>query len=210
MRISRILSTLAAVAALASASVACNSGKNMDTVYQFTVQDTEGNQKNLSDYKGKVLLIVNTASRCGFTPQYEELEAMYSELKSKGLEILDFPCNQFGQQAPETDEDYVAFCKLNYQTEFRQFHKIDVNGENEIPLFTWLKAQKGFEGFDAEHKLTPILENMFDANMPGWRETSDIKWNFTKFLVDRKGNVVERFEPTATAEKMLPRIKELL
>lgn len=185
MRISRILSTLAAVAALASASVACNSGKNMDTVYQFTVQDTEGNQKNLSDYKGKVLLIVNTASRCGFTPQYEELEAMYSELKSKGLEILD-------------------------QTEFRQFHKIDVNGENEIPLFTWLKAQKGFEGFDAEHKLTPILENMFDANMPGWRETSDIKWNFTKFLVDRKGNVVERFEPTATAEKMLPRIKELL
>ena len=201
---------MAAVAALASAAVACNSGKNMDTVYQFTVQDTEGNQKNLSDYKGKVLLIVNTASRCGFTPQYEELEAMYSELKSKGLEILDFPCNQFGQQAPETDEDYVAFCKLNYQTEFRQFHKIDVNGENEIPLFTWLKAQKGFEGFDTEHKLTPILENMFDANMPGWRETSDIKWNFTKFLIDREGNVVERFEPTATREKMMPCIEALL
>ncbi len=179
-------------------------------LYSFSVQDSKGENVSLSEYKGKVLLVVNTASRCGFTPQYTELEEMYSELSSQGFEILDFPCNQFGQQAPESDEDYVAFCKLNYKTEFRQFHKIDVNGENEIPLYTWLKGQKGFEGFDKSHNLTPILEGMFDRSNPGWRETSDIKWNFTKFLIDQKGNVVARFEPTATKEQIEPAIKALL
>lgn len=179
-------------------------------IYQFSVQDTKNQEVKLSDYAGKVLLIVNTASRCGFTPQYTELEEMYKDLHDKGFEILDFPCNQFGQQAPETDEEYVSFCQLNYKTEFKQFHKIEVNGENEILLYTYLKKQKGFEGFDKNHKLTPILESMFDKNLPGWRETSDIKWNFTKFLVDREGNVVARFEPTATAEQMIPVIKELL
>ncbi len=181
-----------------------------ENIYKFSVQDTKGQEVKLSDYKGKVLLIVNTASRCGFTPQYEELEAMYKELNKQGFEILDFPCNQFGNQAPETDEEYVSFCQLNYQTEFKQFHKIEVNGENEIALYTFLKQQKGFEGFDKEHKLTSILEGMFDKNMPGWRETSDIKWNFTKFLVDQNGQVVRRFEPTATSEQMVPAIKELL
>lgn len=179
-------------------------------IYGFTVQDTKGEEVALSAYKGKVLLIVNTASHCGFTPQYEELEAMYSELHGEGLEILDFPCNQFGQQAPESDEEYVNFCRVNYKTEFQQFHKIDVNGPNEIPLYTWLKKQRKFEGFDKGHKLTPILEGMFDKNNPGWRGTSDIKWNFTKFLVDRKGKVVARFEPTATSADMLPAIKKLL
>lgn len=179
-------------------------------MYGFDVLDSEGKNVSLSAYKGKVVLIVNTASRCGFTPQYEELEAMYSELHDQGFEILDFPCNQFGQQAPETDEEYVSFCRLNYHTEFKQFHKIDVNGEQQIPLFKWLKSKKKFEGFDKNHKLTSILENMFDQNMPGWRNTPDIKWNFTKFLVDSKGRVVARFEPTATAEQMLPAIKSLL
>lgn len=183
---------------------------NAQNLYDHTVVSTKGTEVSLADYKGKVVLIVNTASRCGFTPQYEELEAMYSELKDKGFEILDFPCNQFGQQAPETDDEYVEFCQLNYKTEFTQFHKIEVNGENEIALYTWLKSQKPFVGFDADHKLTPLLEGMFDKNMPGWRETADIKWNFTKFLIDREGNVVERFEPTATREKMLPCIEALL
>ena len=187
-----------------------NNSFAQDNIYQFSVQDTKGQEVSLSEYAGKVLLIVNTASRCGFTPQYTELEDMYKELKEQGFEILDFPCNQFGNQAPETDEEYVSFCQLNYKTEFKQFHKIEVNGENEIALYTFLKQQKGFEGFDKDHQLTSILEGMFDKNMPGWRETADIKWNFTKFLIGKDGKVVERFEPTATAEKMIPAIKALL
>lgn len=181
--------------------------KNM---YDFSVQDAGGKSVKLSDYKGKVVLIVNTASRCGFTPQYEELEAMYSELRAQGFEILDFPCNQFGQQAPESDEEYVSFCQLNYHTEFKQFHKIDVNGDQQIPLFKWLKEKKGFEGFDKSHRLTSVLEGMFDKSNPGWRNTSDIKWNFTKFLVDRKGRVVARFEPTATSQQMMPEIEKAI
>ncbi len=176
-------------------------------LYEFTVQDTKGENVSLSGYKGKVLLIVNTASHCGFTPQYTELETMYKELRVQGFEILDFPCNQFGEQAPESDEDYVAFCKLNYSTDFKQFHKVEVNGANEIPLYKWLKEQKGFAGFEKDHKLTPILEGMFDKNNPGWRNTPDIKWNFTKFLINKKGEVVARFEPTATMVEMMPVIK---
>ncbi len=179
-------------------------------LYSFSAQDSEGKNISLADYKDKVVLIVNTASRCGFTPQYEELEAMYSKLRAQGFEILDFPCNQFGQQAPESDEEYVSFCRLNYKTEFKQFHKIDVNGKQQIPLYKWLKEEKGFEGFDKDHKLTAILEGMFDKNMPGWRTTSDIKWNFTKFLIDRNGNVIARFEPTVTSKEMLPVIESLL
>ena len=181
-----------------------------DNIYQFTVENNTLKAVDLNNYKGKVLLVVNTASHCGFTPQYNDLEAMYKQLHEQGFEILDFPCNQFGEQAPETDEEYVSFCRLNYQTEFRQFHKIDVNGENELPLYTYLKEQQPFVGFDADHPLTPLLEKMFDENMPGWRETADIKWNFTKFLIDREGNVVARFEPTATAETMLPIVQKYL
>lgn len=180
-----------------------------DNVYNFTVKDAEGKDVKLSDYKGKVLLIVNTASRCGFTPQYEELESMYRNLNCLGFEILDFPCNQFGNQAPENDADYVSFCRINYNTEFKQFHKIDVNGADEIPLYTFLKKQKNFTGFDKDHKLTPILEQMFDKNQPDWRSTSDIKWNFTKFLIDQNGNVIARFEPTTTPMQMEPVIREL-
>lgn len=180
------------------------------SIYDFTVQDAQGRQVKLSDYKGKVLLIVNTASHCGFTPQYTELEAMYKEFSRKGFEILDFPCNQFGEQAPESDADYVAFCQDKYDTEFQQFHKIDVNGKDEIPLYTYLKSQQKFKGLDKGHALTGVLEKMFDKNQPGWRESSDIKWNFTKFLVDRDGNVVARFEPTATDKIMVPEIKKLL
>lgn len=181
-----------------------------DGIYQFVVKDADLQEVRLSEFEGKVILIVNTASRCGFTPQYAELEAMYEKFNEMGFEILDFPCNQFGNQAPESDKEYVAFCQLNYNTKFRQMHKVEVNGGNENELFKYLKSQKGFEGFDPNHQLTPILEKMFDKNLPGWRESSDIKWNFTKFLVDRAGNVVYRFEPTATAEQMMPIIQEIL
>ena len=170
------------------------------TIYQFTVEDSKKQPVSLSQ----------TASRCGFTPQYDELEAMYRDLHAQGFEILDFPCNQFGNQAPESDEEYTSFCQLNYKTEFPQMRKLEVNGPNESPLYTWLKAQKGFAGFNPQHKLTPILEQMFDKADPEWRTKSDIKWNFTKFLIDRQGRVVARFEPTDTAEQMLPKIKEAI
>ncbi|MBQ8288805.1 MAG: glutathione peroxidase [Clostridia bacterium] len=155
-------------------------------IYNFTMKDAQGNKVSLSDYGGKVLLIVNTATGCGFTPQYEGLEELYKNYREQGLEILDFPCNQFGAQAPGSNEEIVSFCKLNYGVSFKQFAKIEVNGENEAPLYTYLKSQKG--GFMGKK----------------------IKWNFTKFLVDREGNVVDRFAPTVTPEKLEKSIKDLL
>ncbi len=168
----------------------------MSTVYDFKVLDKKGVEVSLSDYKGKVLLVVNTATACGFTPQYEELEAIYGRLKDKGFEVLDIPCNQFGNQAPGSDEEISEFCTVKFGVDFPQFKKSDVNGDNELPLYTWLKSEKGFAGFDKGHKLTPILEEMFDKSGADWRNSSDIKWNFTKFLIDREGKVVARFEPT--------------
>ena len=156
------------------------------SVYDFVMKDADGVDVSLVDYKGKVLLIVNTATGCGFTPQYNALEELYEKYKDQGFEILDFPCNQFGGQAPGTDAEITEFCTINFGVSFRQFSKIDVNGENEAPLYTYLKNEKG-----------GILG-------------TKIKWNFTKFLVDREGNVVERYAPTVTPERMEPRIKELL
>ncbi|MBQ3382181.1 MAG: glutathione peroxidase [Bacteroidales bacterium] len=182
----------------------------MKTVTDFSLIGKNGQEISLAEYKGKVLLIVNTATGCGFTPQYEELEAMYRKLKDKGFEILDVPCNQFGNQTPGTDEEITEFCQVKFGTDFPQFKKSDVNGPNELPLYTWLKSQKGFEGFDADNKLTPILEKMFDENAPGWRETSDIKWNFTKFLINRNGEVVARFEPTCSLDKVEAAVTMLL
>jgi glutathione peroxidase len=143
-------------------------------LYEITVKDAEGNDIDLSVYKGKVLLIVNTATGCGFTPQYDGLQALYEKYRDKGFEILDFPCNQFGNQAPGTDEEIGSFCTSRYGITFKQFKKIDVNGENESKLYTWLKSQKGGIG------------------------GSKVKWNFTKFLVDRNGNVSARYAPTKT------------
>ena len=170
------------------------------TVYDFKVKDIKGEEVSLSQFKGKVLLIVNTATRCGFTPQYEELEALYEKYQSHGFEILDFPCNQFGNQAPESNEEIQNFCSLTFGTKFPQFAKIEVNGENEEPLYTFLKSQKGFAGFDMEHKLGSVLDNMFSKQDPNYKENPSIKWNFTKFLIDKDGNVVKRFEPTAGAD----------
>ena len=154
--------------------------------YSLKVKDAEGNTVAMKDYQGKVLLIVNTATGCGFTPQYDGLQNLYDKYKDQGFEILDFPCNQFGNQAPGTEEEIVNFCKVNFGTTFKQFSKVDVNGHKEDPLFTYLKAQKkGLMG-------------------------SAIKWNFTKFLVDRNGRVIERFAPATTPEKIEDKIKELI
>jgi glutathione peroxidase len=194
---------------LTMAIVACKNFNEME-IYKFTVKDRKGNDVSLSDYKGKVLLIVNTATRCGFTPQYTELEALYEKDSAKGLEILDFPCNQFGEQAPGTEEEIHEFCQLNYATKFPQFKKIDVNGENQSPLFAYLKAQKGFNGFDPNHPIGKILIEMLSKKDPNYDKNPDIKWNFTKFLIDRNGNVINRYEPTEDIKVIEKEIENLL
>ncbi len=181
-----------------------------NNIYDFTVTDNKGNDVQLSQYKGKVMLIVNTATACGFTPQYSDLDSLYDAYSAKGFEILDFPCNQFGEQAPGTDEEIQEFCVLRYDTKFPRFHKIDVNGANELSLYTFLKSQKGFAGFDPAHPLTKILHDMFSKADADYASKPDIKWNFTKFLVDQEGNVVARFEPTATKETLAPAIEALI
>ena len=181
----------------------------MAKVYDFKLLDKKKNEVSLADYKGKVLLIVNTATACGFTPQYKELEDIYHRLKDQDFTILDIPCNQFGHQAPGSDEEITEFCSLNFGVDFPQFKKADVNGENELPLFTWLKSEKGFEGFD-QHEYKDLLEKMFAAADPDWAKKPDIKWNFTKFVIDRSGNVVAHFEPTADMAKVEECIKALI
>lgn len=178
-------------------------------IYDYSVTTGSGKTLNLSDYKGKVIMIVNTASGCGFTPQYAPIEQLYKDYHEKGLEILDIPCNQFGGQAPGSDSEIHEFCKIHFNTTFPQMKKSDVNGPNELPLYTYLKSQKGFEGFE-ENQFKAVLENMFNAADPNWAKKPDIKWNFTKFVIDRSGNVVARFEPTADMSKVEDCIKALL
>ena len=179
------------------------------TIYDYSVPKTDSGELALSELKGKVILIVNTATGCGFTPQYEVLEQMYEKYHDKGLEIIDIPCNQFGHQTPGTDEEVHQFCQLHYKTQFPQMKKSDVNGENELPLYTYLKLQKGFAGFGA-HKLSALLAEMLAKDDPDWDKKPDIKWNFTKFLVNRQGEVVERFEPTADMKDVETKIAELI
>ncbi|MCM1181920.1 MAG: glutathione peroxidase [Roseburia sp.] len=155
-------------------------------IYEYSVKAQDGSDIALEDYRGKVLLIVNTATGCGFTPQYEGLQDLYEKYQPQGLEILDFPCNQFGNQAPGSDDEITDFCQSRYGVTFPQLKKIKVNGADEEPLYTFLKAQK-----------KGVMGN-------------NIKWNFTKFLVDREGNVIARFAPTVTPEKLEEQIKELL
>ena len=157
------------------------------TIYDFSVTDLNGQEVSLSAFKGKVVLIVNTATDCGYTPQYTGLQKLYNDYQSKGFEIFDFPCNQFGEQAPGTEEQINNFCVLKYNTTFPRFAKIEVNGQEESPLYTFLKAQK--EGLDG---------------------LKDIRWNFTKFLIDKKGEVVQRYDSKITPETIEPDIKKLL
>ena len=179
-------------------------------IYKITVKDGEGQEVKLKQYKGKVLLIVNTATRCGFTPQYTELENIYEKFHGQGLEILDFPCNQFGQQAPGTNAEIHNFCTANFNIQFEQFDKIDVNGPEASPLFTFLKSQQGFSGFDTNDRRGKAMHEMILKRDKDYAQKSDIKWNFTKFLVDRKGRVVKRFEPTDKMEDVEQWIQKYL
>ena len=180
-----------------------------NSIYDIKAVNADGQTVSLSQYRGKVLLIVNTATECGFTPQYGELEAIYEGLGGRGLEILDFPCNQFGGQAPGTIADIQKFC-TRYNVTFTQFDKVDVNGANAHPLFTFLKKRQGFKGFDADNPMSKQMDQMLQKLHPDYKKTSDIKWNFTKFLVDQNGNVVARFEPTAEIDKIAMEIEKLL
>ena len=180
------------------------------SIYDLNVTARDGSEVSLADYKGKVLLIVNTATGCGFTPHYEPLEAMYKEYRDQGFEILDFPCNQFGQQAPGTDDSIHEFCKLNFGTEFPRFKKVKVNGDDADPLFKFLQEQKGFAGWDMNHPIAPILEDMLSKEDPDYKQKPTIKWNFTKFLINKKGQVVARFEPTESIENISKQIEALL
>ena len=166
------------------------------SIYDYTVKARKGATLNLADLKGRVLLIVNTATGCGFTPQYEGLEKLYEKYHDQGFEILDFPCNQFGHQAPGDEDEIHEFCTARYQTQFEQLAKIDVNGDTEEPLYTWLKSQQPnekIEGLKNKAAMKGIAAISTTCKKP-----EDIKWNFTKFLVDRAGNVVKRFDPTST------------
>ena len=184
---------MALVLALAGSAQSTGGTKS---IYDFKVKDDAGKDVSLAEYKGKVLLIVNTATRCGFTPQYTELEALYEKYHEQGLEILDFPCNQFGSQAPGTIQEIHEFCTANYDIHFPQFDKIDVNGADQHPLYAWLKAQKGFSGFDVSDQRGKMMDGMLRRQDADYDKKSDIKWNFTKFLVSRDGRVLKRYEPT--------------
>lgn len=181
----------------------------MASVYDFKLQRRDGSEFSLEEYRGKVMLIVNTATGCGFTPHYEPIEQLYEELHDNGFEVIDVPCNQFAGQTPGNDEEIHEFCQLKYNTQFEQFKKSDVNGENALPLFTYLKEQKGFEGFGKGPAALAMSAMMLKVDK-NYKKNPDIKWNFTKFLVDREGNVVARFEPTADMKKVVEAVKELV
>ena len=178
-------------------------------IYDFKVKKRDGEMLDFATLKGKVLLIVNTATGCGFTPQYEELEKLYREYHDKGLEILDFPCNQFGHQAPGTDEEIHEFCTAKYDTSFDQLAKIEVNGEGAEPVFKHLKEQIS-EDAEPKGMKNKMAMKAISKLTGGSREKGVIKWNFTKFLVDREGKVVGRFGPTDKPEEFEDKIKEIL
>lgn len=175
-------------------------------IYDFVVKDMEGKDVSLKDYEGKVLLIVNTATKCGFTPQYEGLEALAQKYKDKDFEILDFPCNQFLEQAPEDNEGIRSFCVANFGLSYPQFSKLEVNGPNADPLFKYLKEEKPVD--KDSPKLPGLLEKLKELGQE--REGSDIKWNFTKFLIDKEGNVVERYGPVVEPQELEEAIDKLL
>lgn len=202
MIIRRILWTVSAALCLLS----CN---NTPTIYGFSAESNTGEQVNFSDYKGKVLLVVNTASKCGFTPQYDGLEALYEKYKDNGLVVIGFPCDQFGHQEPGTNEEIEEFCRLNHGVTFPLMAKSDVNGENANEIFKWLYSEKPFAGF-GDSDTGKFMDGMLSRNDPEYASNPDIKWNFTKFLIDRRGRVVARFEPVVTPEALESEIEALL
>ena len=179
------------------------------SIYDYTVTKADGSELSLSDYKGKVILIVNTATGCGFTPHYAPIEKMYEDFHDKGFEVIDVPCNQFAGQTPGTDEEIHDFCTLKYKTQFPQMKKSNVNGPDAIELFKYLKSQKGFEGFGKGAKALAmnLLLKKIDKD---YKNNPEIKWNFTKFVVNRKGDVVARFEPTASMDEVRSCVEALI
>ncbi len=177
--------------------------------YDQSVSAPDGTEVSMKDYEGKVVLVVNTATGCGFTPHYKDLEEMYEKYHDKGFEIVDVPCNQFAGQTPGTDDEIHEFCTLKYKTQFPQMKKSDVNGENELPLFGYLKEQKGFEGF-GKGPTALAMNTMLKKLDKDYMNNPDIKWNFTKFVIDREGNVVARFEPTVKMAKVDKCVSELI
>ena len=178
-------------------------------IYDYELTTGKGEKRSLADYKGKVILIVNTATGCGFTPQYKDIEAIYEKYHDQGFEVIDVPCNQFAGQTPGTDDEIHEFCTLRYNTKFPQMKKSDVNGENALPLFTYLKEQKGFEGFGKGPGALAMSAMLFKIDKD-YKNNPEIKWNFTKFLVDRSGNVVARFEPTTKMEEVAKAVASLM
>ena len=197
-----IISILAVFCALA-----CSSDKT--TIYDFSAETGKGEQLDFAQYKGKVLLIVNTASKCGFTPQYDGLEALYEKYGSRGLEVIGFPCDQFGHQEPGSDAEIEEFCRVNHGVTFPLMAKSDVNGENANEIFKWLYVEKPFAGF-GDSDTGKFMDGMLSRNNPDYASNPDIKWNFTKFLIDRKGRVVARFEPVVTPAELEEQISALL
>ena len=181
----------------------------MNTIYDYTLPKPNGEEVSLKEFEGKVLVVVNTATGCGFTPQYKELEEMHEVFHEKGLEIIDVPCNQFAGQTPGTDDEIHEFCTLKYNTQFPQYRKSDVNGENELPLYTYLKSEQGFKGFGKGVKALAMAAMLakIDRN---YKDNPDIKWNFTKFVIDRSGKVVARYEPTDSMDDMKKLVEGLL
>ena len=180
------------------------------SIYDYSVPMAKNaGDFSLKEYEGKVIIVVNTATGCGFTPQYKDLEDMYEKYHEQGLEIVDVPCNQFAGQTPGNDEEIHEFCTLKYNTQFPQMKKSDVNGENALPLFTFLKSQKGFEGF-GHGPMALAMKTMCNKADKDYKTNPDIKWNFTKFVIDRQGNVVARFEPTASMKDVDKCVASLL
>lgn len=179
-------------------------------IYDFKVKDAEEKEVSLKKYEGKVLLILNSATKCGFTPQYDELQDLYEKYNGEGFEILDFPCNQFHNQAPGAIDDIITFCDTTFGITFPIFDKVEVNGDGAHPMFKYLKSQKGFKGFHDEHAITPALKEILSSENVDYESDPSIKWNFTKFLIGKDGKVIERFEPTEPIYNIDLKIQELL
>lgn len=180
------------------------------SIYDFSAETLGGKTVSLSAYKGKALLIVNTASKCGFTPQYEGLEALYQANKDKGFEILGFPCNQFLEQEPGTSEEIQSFCKLNFGVTFPLFAKVDVRGPKASPIYDYLKNAAPFKGLDLQVEGARVIEGVLKEKYPELLEGNDVKWNFTKFLVNKEGEVIGRFEPYITPQELQTELDKVL
>lgn len=184
--------------------------KKIKMIYTFKTETSHGKPFDFAQLKGKVIVVVNTASKCGFTPEFKDLEELYKKYHDQGLEIVGFPSGDFADQELENGEKAAEFCQLNYGVTFPIMKKVHVNGPEEEAIFTYLKAQQGFAGLDATHKLHDVLKGMFDKANPGWEKSDDIKWNFTKFVISRDGKVVSRYETTQSIQRLEQAIVEEL